>query len=296
MLANGKQAKILFNAAREGHWAIGAFNIMDYNTAEAVIRAAEELDVPVCLQMMDGYNPEAPEGSRFGMTEAEQHNFDTFVINRSKDATVPVILHLDHCPTYEGCMRGLKRGLASLMLDASQLPFDENASMVKKVVEAAHPCGVIVEGEIGHVGGHPNSHGVIYTEVEDAVRYEEATGCDLTAISIGTVHGYYAKEPVLNYDRIAEIREVTKNPLVMHGSSGLREDQFRDAIKAGISKVNFATYIQIAGGKAQMELAKQLIADDKRAMMMQINNAGLNAAKDYVKMHMEIFGTQKVTF
>ena len=96
MLANGKQAKILFNAAREGHWAIGAFNIMDYNTAEAVIRAAEELDVPVCLQMMDGYNPEAPEGSRFGMTETEQHNFDTFVINRSNDATVPVILHLDH--------------------------------------------------------------------------------------------------------------------------------------------------------------------------------------------------------
>ena len=268
---------------------------MDYITGEAVISAAEELDVPVCLQLMDGYNPEAPEEHRM-MTESQQHNLDTFLINRSKDATVPVILHLDHCPSYAGCMRGLKRGLASLMLDASQLPFEENAAMVKKVVEAAHPCGVIVEGEIGHVGGHPNSHGAIYTEVEDAVRFEEATGCDLTAVSIGTVHGYYATEPVLNYDRIAEIREVTKNPLVMHGSSGLREDQFRDAIKAGISKVNFATYIQIAGGKAQLELAKKLIADDKRAMMMAFNNAGLNAARDYLKMHMTIFGTKKVTF
>jgi len=295
MLTNGAQAKLIFNAAREGHWAIGAFNIMDYITGEAVISAAEELDVPVCLQLMDGYNPEAPEEHRM-MTESQQHNLDTFLINRSKDATVPVILHLDHCPSYAGCMRGLKRGLASLMLDASQLPFEENAAMVKKVVEAAHPCGVIVEGEIGHVGGHPNSHGAIYTEVEDAVRFEEATSCDLTAVSIGTVHGYYATEPVLNYDRIAEIREVTKNPLVMHGSSGLREDQFRDAIKAGISKVNFATYIQIAGGKAQLELAKKLIADDKRAMMMAFNNAGLNAARDYLKMHMTIFGTKKVTF
>ena len=295
MLANGKQAKILFNAAREGHWAIGAFNIMDYNTAEAVISAAEQLDVPVCLQMADGYNPEAPaEMNR--MSEADQHNFDTFVINRSKDATVPVILHLDHCPTYEGCVRGLKRGLASVMLDASQLPFDENAGLVKKVVEAAHPCGVIVEGEIGHVGGHPNSHGAIYTEVADAVRYEEVSGCDLTAVSIGTVHGYYATEPVLNYDRIAEIREVTKNPLVMHGSSGLREDQFRDAIKAGISKVNFATYIQLAGGAAQKEFVAELIKDDKRAMMAMINRKGLDAARDYLKMHMTIFGTQKVTF
>jgi ketose-bisphosphate aldolase len=230
------------------------------------------------------------------MTEAQQHNFDTFVINRAKDATVPVVLHLDHCPTFEGCIRALRRGMPSVMLDASQQPFDDNAALVKKVVEAAHPCGCIVEGEIGHVGGHPNSHGVIYTEVEDAVRYEEATGCDLTAISIGTVHGYYATEPVLNYDRIAEIRAVAKNPLVMHGSSGLREDQFKDAIKAGISKVNFATYIQIAGGAAQMELAKKLIEEDRRPMMMMFNNAGLNAARDYLKMHMTIFGTQKVTF
>ena len=295
MLANGKQAKAIWNAAREGHWAMGAFNIMDMITAEAVISAAEELDVPVCLQMADGYNPEAPEGMN-RMTEAQQHNFDTFVINRAKDATVPVVLHLDHCPTYEGCIRALRRGMPSVMLDASQQPFDDNAALVKKVVEAAHPCGCIVEGEIGHVGGHPNSHGVIYTEVEDAVRFEEATGCDLTAVSIGTVHGYYATEPVLNYDRIAEIRAVAKNPLVMHGSSGLREDQFRDAIKAGISKVNFATYIQIAGGAAQLELAKKLIEEDRRPMMMMFNNAGLNAARDYLKMHMTIFGTQKVTF
>ena len=180
MLANGKQAKIIWNAAREGHWAMGAFKIMDYNTAEAVISAAEQLDVPVCLQMADGFNPEAPEGMN-RMTEAQQH----------KDATVPVILHLDHCPTYEGCIRALRRGMPSVMLDASQQPFDDNAALVKKVVEAAHPCGCIVEGEIGHVGGHPNSHGAIYTEVEDAVRFEEATGCDLTAISIGKFPVYH---------------------------------------------------------------------------------------------------------
>ncbi len=288
MLANGRQEKKIFDAAVKGHWGIGAFNVMGYETVEAVLRAAEELDVPVILQVGDSFDPNAPESSR--MSEFEFRNFNTFILNRAAASPVPVIIHLDHCMSFEGCIRGIQNGCASVMLDASQKPFDENAALVKKVVEAGHGAGVLVEGEIGHVSGHPNSHGVIYTEVDDAVRFAEVTGLDLLAVSIGTVHGYYATEPVLNYKRIEEIRAAVDLPLVMHGASGLTPDQYRDAIKAGINKVNFATYTQIAGGKAIVEEVEK----GGRQMFMRLVNAGLNGAKEYLKMHMQIFGTQKV--
>ena len=292
MLASGKDARAILAAAREGHWGIGAFNCGDYLTVEAVISAAESLGVPVMIQTFDAVNPKDPESSM--MSESEFKNFNRFLLNRAADSPVPVIIHLDHCTTYEGCIRGIQHGCASVMLDASQKPYDENVALVKKVVEAAHACGVNVEGEIGHVGGHPNSNGVIYTEVADAVNYAKDTEADYIAVSIGTVHGFYAQAPVLNYDRIAEIREAVDKPLVMHGASGLSADQYKDAIKAGISKVNFATYIQLAGGAAMMEEFEKIKAENGKARFGGLTKAGLNGARDYLKMHMDIFGTQKV--
>lgn len=288
MLASGKQAKTILAAAREGHWAVGAFNCGDMLTVEAVISAAEELGVPVMIQVFDAVNPKDPESSM--MNAWDFNNYNTFLHNRAAASPVPVIIHLDHCTTFDGCIRGIQHGCASVMLDASQKPYEENVALVSKVAEAAWACGVNVEGEIGHVGGHPNSAGVIYTSVEDAVRYANDTSVDYLAVSIGTVHGYYKEAPVLNYERIAEIRDAVSQPLVMHGSSGLSEEQYREAIKAGICKVNFATYIQIAGGKA--------IADEfekgGRPMFGRLTKAGLTGAKEYLKMHMNIFGTQKV--
>lgn len=290
MLINGKQEQSILLEARKEHWAIGAFNVFDMPTAEAVLQAAEELGVPAMLQLWDYHDPNAPEGNQ-GMGLFEAQCLNHLIRERARLSPVPVILHLDHTPSYEGCVRGIQAGASSVMIDASQKPIEENIAATRKVVEAAHACGVLVEGEIGHVSGHSNSSGVIYTEVAAAKEYVERSGVDLCAVSIGTVHGVYASEPVLNYQRIAELREALSVPLVMHGSSGLREDQFRDAISAGIVKINFATYVQITAGKAIAETA----AASDRPLFEKLTAVGLKAAKDYIQMHMKIFGTRPVT-
>ena len=292
MLVSGKQEKAIFMQAREEHWAIGAFNCGDMVTFEAVLQAAEALGVPVAIQTFDSFDPEAPEAER-RVTEFEAKVLNKLFLTRAEMSPVPVIIHLDHCRTYQGCMRGIQNGCASVMLDASQQPYADNVALVKKVVEAAHACGVLVEGEIGHVGGHPDSAGVIYTEVQDAVNFVNDTNVDLCAVSVGTVHGVYRSEPSLNYERIAELREAVPVPLVLHGASGLSDEQYKNSIKAGISKVNFATYISLAGGKAIVEAVKAA-GDTDTPRMGGFVMAGQNAARDFLIHHMEVFGTKKV--
>ncbi len=289
MLVSGKQEKQILMQAREERWAIGAFNVNDYITVEAVMQAAEALDVPAMLQTWDYHNPTAPEKSNLSFFEAKVLN--RLILERAAMSPVPVIIHLDHTPTYEGCMRGIQAGAVSVMIDGSMKPLDENAAVTKKVVDTAHACGVLVEGEIGHVSGHGDSRGLQYTEVADAKEYYARTGIDMCAVSIGTVHGFYASEPVLNYDRIAELREALPIPLVMHGSSGLQVEQFRESIAAGIVKINFYTYGQIVGGKAVADAA----AASARPMLEPLVRTGVAAAKDYILEHMRIFGTKHVT-
>ena len=288
MLLNGKDSLAYLKRARDEKFAIGAFNVFDYMTYEATVRAAEELGVPVMISTWDYYDPNAPEG--VGMSAFAAMNLTNFIIQRGKDSTVPVILHLDHTPSYEGCVRGIQAGNASVMIDASMKPLEENIALTKKVVEAAHPCGVIVEGEIGHVTGHANSTGAVYTDVESAKEYAAKSGIDMVAVSIGTIHGVYASEPVLNYERISELREALDVPLVMHGSSGLKPDQYIDVIKNGITKINFGTYTQLTAGKATYEAA---LKNPERIQYNAIVSAGLRAAVDYLKEHMVLFGTKK---
>ncbi len=288
MLLSGKESLELIKKAKKEHFAIGAFNVFDYMTVEATLCAAEELGVPVIISTWDYHDPSSPEGSP--MSQFAAKNFNDFIMSRSAASSIPVIIHLDHTNTYEGCLRGIQAGAASVMLDASMKPFDENVALTKKVVEAARGCGVIVEGEIGHVTGHANSTGEVYTNVADAKAFVEQSGIDMVAVSIGTVHGVYASEPVLNYERIRELRDAFEAPLVMHGSSGLKPDQFKDAIKNGICKINFGTYTQLVAGAATVEAAKQY---GEKIPYNNIINAGMRAAVDYLKEHMTLFGTPK---
>ena len=289
MLLNGRDTLAYLKRGREEHFAIGAFNVFDYMTYEATVTAAEELGIPVMISTWDYYDPASPEGTR--MTEFAAMNLTNFIVQRAKDSTIPVILHLDHTPSYEGCVRGIRAGNASVMLDASMKPLEENIALTKKVVDAAHPCGVIVEGEIGHVTGHANSTGAVYTEVASAIEYVEKSGIDMVAVSIGTIHGVYASEPVLNYERIAELREALSVPLVMHGSSGLKPEQFKEVIANGIVKINFGTYTQLVAGKATYEAA---LGNPERIQYNNIISVGQRAAVDYLKEHMIIFGTKKI--
>ena len=210
-------SKDLLVKAREEGYAIGAFNAGNYTTFDAIITAAEELNAPVLVQVGDLLDPNAPE-SRL-MTKPEAENFMLALRGRAKSTKVPVAIHLDHCRTFEGCMRMIALGASSVMIDASMKSFEENMELTKKVVEAARPCGVTVEAEIGHVSGANDAVGEIYTTVEEAQRFYTVTDVDILAVAIGTAHGVYASEPTLQYDRIKELKEDYLDYITAHALS-----------------------------------------------------------------------------
>lgn len=286
MIVNGRE---LLKKAREEHYAIGAFNVGDYVGVEIILKAAEDLGTPVMLQIGDYANPD-PESRR--MSDWDAKNLMRFMRERAEASPVPVVIHLDHCSTYDGCVRAIQAGATSVMLDASMKSFEENVALTKKVVELGHACNVNVEAEIGHVGGHPNSIGIQYTSVEGAKAFYEETGVDLLAISIGTQHGIYADAPVLQYELISQIREAVPVPLVMHGSSGLNPEQFIKAVKSGISKVNFATYLQVTAGEAMREAVNKM--PEGKARMSAVITAGINRGVEYIKEHIGYFGTKSI--
>ncbi len=290
MITNGRE--ILKQAKKEG-WAVGAFNVSDYDITEMVLRAAEELRVPVMLSIGDYADPNAPETRR--LTPFQTKNLMTFIRNRAEASPVPVVIHLDHCPTFDGCVRGIQNGATSVMIDASQEPFDVNVERTLKVKELCKATDVNLEAEIGHVSGHPNSRGVQYTSVEGAKAFYEATGVDLLAISVGTVHGIYASAPSIQYDLISAVNEAIPASIVLHGSSGLSPEQFRDAVKAGISKINFATYLYREVGIAMYEYGKEQDAAGKPPMWRNVRDVAYRRGVEYVKEHLGYFGTRPVT-
>ncbi|MGI6643424.1 MAG: class II fructose-bisphosphate aldolase [Bacillota bacterium] len=286
MIVNGRD---LINKARDEHYAIGAFNVSDYVTVEIVLQAAEALHVPVILQTGDYANPD-PESRK--MSDWDAGNLMRFIRQRAEVSPVPVVIHLDHCPTYDGCVRAIQYGATSVMIDASMKPFEGNVALTNKVVEMARCCNVSVEAEIGHVSGHANSLGEQYTTVETAKAFYEATGVDMLAVSIGTTHGIYKKAPVLKYDLIKELREAIPVPLVMHGSSGLTPEQYISAVKSGIAKVNFSTYLQLTAGHAIRQAA--LDAEPAMVRLNSLISVGLKRGVEYVKEHIGYFGTRPI--
>jgi ketose-bisphosphate aldolase len=285
MLINGKE---LTKIAREKRYGIGAFNVNDYTVTEIVINAAEELGTPIMLQVGDYGDPNAQESHR--MSTFAVKNLMRFMRERAAASPIPIVLHLDHCPTYEGCIRAIQNGCTSVMIDASMKSFEENIAMTNKVIEAARACDVAVEAEIGHVPGHSNSTGMKYTAPETAKAFYEATGVDMLAVSFGTVHGVYKSEPSLQYDIIRKTRDTIPAPLVMHGSSGLTPDQYREAVANGIVKVNFATYLQVKAGEALKNAAAAVDAPHFSALVSKAGKFGI----EYVKEHIGYFGTHSI--
>lgn len=225
--------------------ALGAFEFWSYEVARAIIEAAEEEDVPVILQC--------------GKTEIDRmggmRNTVETAYMAAKDATVPVVLHLDHATTFEYCNEAVNAGFSSVMIDASALPFEENVEITRKVARRAKPFGVSVEGELGRLVGEEGDIIVkgpeaAQTDPEEALQYVKETGVDCLAVSIGTAHGQYTFEPKLNIGRLDKIREKIQMPIVLHGGSGTPLEQVQESIRHGIRKVNICTDIQIAMGKA----------------------------------------------
>lgn len=215
-------------AARREHRAVGAFNIANYETARAVLQAAEAEAQPVIIQLYMRL---------FESTKA--YDLAGMLIRLAERANVPVALHLDHGDTLTQVENALKWGYTSVMYDGSRLPFDENVANTRIAVEMARKAGASSEAEIGHVAQGDET---ALTQVDEAVRFAEATKVDSLAVSIGTAHGYYKAEPKLDIERCRAIADALPNvPLVLHGGSGTPLADVRKSIEAGIAKINIAT-------------------------------------------------------
>ena len=248
MLVNMKE--LLAAADRKG-CAIPAFNVYNGETALAMFKAAEEADACIIVQMY----------SRLFMSEEAEFIAPSIVdaANRSK---AKICFHLDHGSCDEAVARAFRWGCTSVMRDASALPFEENAAVLARVVHFAHDLDISVEGELGHIGFAKDGVPTDYTQVDEALRYCELTGVDALAVAVGTAHGHYKQAPVLAIDRIRELHEAIPAALVLHGGSGVPDDQIRAAVAAGIRKVNFGTDVCVSFLDAVRKVDPSIIGVD----------------------------------
>ena len=218
--------------AEKGGFAVPAMNVYNMETVMGVIAAAEESRAPIIIQSY----------SRL-FTNEEGYYIAPIILAAAKKATVPVCFHLDHGAGIPEVTRAMRYGATGIMIDKSTLPMEENIAITKSVVDTCAAIGIGVEGEIGHVGVAANGdeQTTEFTTVEEAKTFVEGTGVCALAIAVGTAHGRYKKTPTLGIERIAEIHAATNVHLVLHGGSGVPDDQIKDAIKAGIRKINFGT-------------------------------------------------------
>ena len=273
MLVNYKE--MLDRARREGY-GVGLFNTTDTDMLEGAIAAAEELRAPIIIGTAEVLLP-------FG----ELALIGPSIIEAAKRATVPVAVNYDHGLTFERCMEALKLGFTSIMFDGSAGNPEKNIEITREVVKVAHAFGATVEGEIGHVGqadAEDNANTDSYTTPEEAEAFIRATGVDALAVAIGTAHGAYKTKPKLDIGRLKEISDRVDTPLVLHGGSGLSDDDFRNTIKNGIQKVNIFTDLLNAGSKAMVDGLLQ------GKSYLEIRDIKKEYIKEAVKRKIKVFG------
>ena len=247
MLVDGKS---VLDAAKAGRYGIVAPDFLTLNAARIFVQTADALKTPILLSFAQGHSGliSLEEAALVGKYWAEK-------------VTTPIVLHLDHGQDFDFLHRAIELGFTSVMLDASMKDMDENIRLTKEVVDYAHTKGVSVEAEIGHVGGA--SEGVegatsdsVYTTVEEAKIFVEATGVDSLAVSIGTSHGVYKsnKTPELNFERLRELAATVPVPLVLHGGSGTGDENLHRAVREGITKLNIYTDF-LVGAMAEIKAA-----------------------------------------
>lgn len=248
MLINLKQ---ILDMAEEGGYAIPAFNVYNMETVMGIIRAAEEAKSPVIIQSY----------SRL-FTNEEGYFVSPIILAAAKRASVPVCFHLDHGAGKTEVIRALRYGASGIMIDNSNLPFDENKKATKEVVEMCDAVGIPVEGELGHIGSVNDAEMQEFTKVDEAVEFVDKTGVCALAILVGTAHGRYKKAPKLDIQRISDIHKATDAHLVLHGGSGVPDDQLKAAVDAGIRKINFGTDVCYSFLDKVFETSRDLVAID----------------------------------
>ena len=280
MLVNLKE---ILQIAEADKSAIGMFNATGFDSLQAVVAAAEELNKPVII------------------AHAEVHNVYNDIsmvgpamVAVAKAAKVPVCVHLDHGTSLDMVYKALRLGFTSVMMDASALPYEENLRLTKMITEAAHAMNVSVEAELGRLvtgeagsgeeitGANPED---FYTRPDEAQAFCAETGVDALAIAFGTAHGFYTAQPKLDFDVVKNVAAATGLPLVMHGGSGVSDDGFRQAIAGGIRKINYYSYMSKAGYMA----AKAVVESGKTNYLHDVEFAAMQAMKEDVKKAITVF-------
>lgn len=269
--------EMLMNAQKEGY-AVGAFNVENMEMVMAVIQAAEECNSPVIMQT-------TPSTIKYAGLDLYYANIETV----AKQAKVPVAIHLDHGNSFELCMQALRTGYTSIMIDGSHESFEGNVDVSKRVHDACMPCNVTVEAELGKVGGKEDDldggDDNPYTNPKQAKEFVERTQVDSLAVGIGTAHGFYKGKPNLQFDVLEEIRKVVNIPLVLHGTSGVPDEDVKKCISLGICKVNYATDLRVAYTKGIMDCMK---AQPETIDPKKYGLKGIEHVKAYVKQKMEV--------
>ena len=265
--------------AREGRYAVGLFNAVNLELARGILAAAQRTGSPVIMGTAEVLFPYGP---------LEEVSY--YLIPMAKKAGVPVVIHLDHGLKKETCLKALDLGFTSIMYDCSTDDYDTNVEKVREMAEIAHSRGATIEGELGHVGDKTDAAeadpSFFYTDPGQARDFVEKTRVDALAVAVGTAHGAYKLPPKLDFDRIRAIKEQAKVPLVLHGGSGLTDEDFRKAIRAGISKINIFTDINVAAVRGARQ---HFVSDDKG--LTELIPAAVEAVERETAKKMELFGS-----
>lgn len=264
--------------ALENKYAVGAFNVYNYETIKAVIEAIKENKTPAIIAFGEKY-----------LANMELKEVANLVRTMTLDMDLPVVLHLDHTKDIDTIKKAIDSGFTSVMYDGSDLSFEDNLANTKLVVEYAHRANVTVEAELGSLalGSHSNEDEAEtkYTDPLQAKEFVEKTKVDCLAVSIGTVHGMYKGEPKISVERLKEIKALVNIPLVLHGGSGTPKDIVHECIKNGIAKINVNTEIS----RQVVMLFENLIAKNPEVHYSQLGTKAVKVAKETIIEHMEMF-------
>ena len=238
--------KEMFRKAYEGGYAVGAFNVNNMEIVQGITEAAAEVKAPVILQVSRGARAYANHTYLVKLVEAAE-----------QETGLPIALHLDHGDSFELCKSCIDGGFTSVMIDGSSKSFEDNIALTKSVADAGRAMGVPVEAELGKVGGKEDDGPAVegespYTDPAEAKEFVERTGCTSLAIGVGTSHGVYTSDPHIEQSVVKAIRDAVDVPLVLHGTSGVPDEQVAEAVKNGICKVNYATELRQAYTKGFM--------------------------------------------
>lgn len=273
--------KSLLEKAKNNHKGVGAFSVGNMEMVKGALQAAEELDTPVILQIAEVRLKHSPLSLMGPM-----------MVQAAREAKVDVAVHLDHALTMEVVRKALELGFTSVMFDSSAYPFEENMARTREVVRIAGKYGATVEAELGLVGGSEDGscdHGIRCTDPEDAKRFCENTGIDALAVAIGNAHGNYPVAPKLAFDVLEEIHEKTGIPLVLHGGSGISDEDFQKAISLGIVKVNIAT----ASFQKLTQRAEEYLKSEGAHNYFALNEAMVRGTYENVKHHINVFNMKE---